>query len=88
MVPGWPYSFVVALETGRSSWTVILDAQRVPPGAVLAQLTVEQIRAATERLTAAGHWHDGDPDMLIVPDAGYDAPRIGAAHETRLYGRM
>ena len=21
MVPGWPYSFVVALETGRSSWT-------------------------------------------------------------------
>lgn len=26
MVPGWPYSFVVALQTGRSSWTAPLDA--------------------------------------------------------------
>jgi hypothetical protein len=26
MIPGWPYSVVVALETGRSSWTAPLDA--------------------------------------------------------------
>ncbi|MGA6153727.1 transposase [Stenotrophomonas sp. NPDC087984] len=25
-VPGWPYSFVTALETGRTSWTALLDA--------------------------------------------------------------
>src|SRR2546430_1460304 len=29
MIPGWPYSFVVALETGRSSWTAPLDAVRL-----------------------------------------------------------
>lgn len=31
MVPGWPYSVVVALETGRSSWTAPLDAVRLAP---------------------------------------------------------
>jgi hypothetical protein len=32
MVPGWPYSMVVALESGRSSWTGPLDIQRLAPG--------------------------------------------------------
>lgn len=27
MVPGWPYSVVAALETGRTSWTAVLSAQ-------------------------------------------------------------
>jgi len=31
MIPGWPYSFVAALEPGRTSWTAILDAQRLGP---------------------------------------------------------
>ena len=31
-VPGWPYSVVVALEPGRSSWTAPLDAIRLSPG--------------------------------------------------------
>ena len=26
MIPGWPYSFVAALEPGRTSWTAVLDA--------------------------------------------------------------
>jgi hypothetical protein len=26
MIPGWPYSIVVVLETGRTSWTALLDA--------------------------------------------------------------
>ena len=30
-IPGWPYSFVAALETGRSSWTALLDAVRLTP---------------------------------------------------------
>jgi hypothetical protein len=28
LVPGWPYSFVAALETGRTSWTALLDTVR------------------------------------------------------------
>jgi hypothetical protein len=43
MIPGWPYSWVVALEPG---------------------------------LTAAGHWHQGDPDILVVFDSGYDLTRL------------
>ena len=31
MIPGWPYSFVAALEPGRSSWTAVLDAVRLGP---------------------------------------------------------
>ena len=31
MIPGWPYSFVAALEPGRTSWTALLDAVRLGP---------------------------------------------------------
>ncbi|MEV6160038.1 transposase [Nonomuraea sp. NPDC052129] len=76
MIPGWPYSFVVALETGRSSWTAPLDALRLAPGDDLAAVTAAQLREVVERLMAAGHWQCGDPDILIVADAGYDGPRL------------
>ena len=76
MIPGWPYSFVVALETGRSSWTAPLDALRLAPGDDLAAVTAAQVREVVERLMAAGHWQSGDPDILIVADAGYDGPRL------------
>jgi DDE superfamily endonuclease len=76
MIPGWPYSIVAALETGRTSWTALLDAIRLEPGADVAAVTAEQIRDVAHRLIAAGHWHDGDPEILVVLDAGYDAPRI------------
>jgi hypothetical protein len=33
MIPGWPYSIIAALETGRTSWTALLDAIRLEPGA-------------------------------------------------------
>lgn len=33
MVPGWPYSFVATLESGPTSWTALLDAKRLEPGA-------------------------------------------------------
>src|SRR6266487_3047979 len=26
MIPGWPYSVIAALESGRTSWTAVLDA--------------------------------------------------------------
>ena len=64
------------LETGRTSWTAILDAIRLQPGADLAAVTTAQVREVIERLITAGQWNDGDPEILIVMDAGYDAPRI------------
>ncbi|MFJ8476057.1 transposase, partial [Kitasatospora sp. NPDC094011] len=76
MIPGWPYSVVAALETGRTSWTAILDAVRLEPGADVAAVTAVQLRRVVEGLLAAGQWREGDPEILVVLDAGYDAPRI------------
>ena len=76
MIPGWPYSFVVALETGRSSWTAPLDAVRLSPGDDAATVTAGQLREVVARLIAAGPWRPGDPDILVVADAGYDGPRL------------
>jgi hypothetical protein len=76
MIPGWPYSFVAALEPGRTSWTAVLDAVRLGPADDLAAVTAAQVRHVVERLAAAGHWRDGDPDILIVFDAGYEPARL------------
>ncbi|MFJ2008723.1 NF041680 family putative transposase [Streptomyces chartreusis] len=76
MIPGWPYSIVAALETGRTSWTAVLDAIRLEPGADVATVTTAQIREVIDRLIEAGQWQAGDPDILVVVDAGYDGPRL------------
>ncbi|MER7421130.1 NF041680 family putative transposase [Micromonospora peucetia] len=76
MIPGWPYSFVTALEPGRSSWTAPLDAQRLAPGDDAATVTAGQLRQLVQRLITAGQWRTGTPDILIVADAGYDTPRL------------
>jgi DDE superfamily endonuclease len=76
MIPGWPYSFVAALEPGRSSWTAVLDAVRLGPADDETQITAAQVREVVTRLIAAGPRHAGDPDMLIVFDAGYDVTRL------------
>ena len=76
MIPGWPYSMVCALETGRHSWTAPLDARRLAPGDDAATVTTTQLRQVVTDLIAAGRWRPGDPDILIVADAGYDGPRL------------
>ncbi|MEU5389561.1 NF041680 family putative transposase [Kitasatospora cineracea] len=75
-VPGWPYSVVTALEPGRSSWTAPLDALRLAPGDDAATVTARQLRELVHRLITAGQWQPGDPQVLVVADAGYDAPRL------------
>jgi hypothetical protein len=54
MIPGWPYSFSAALEPGRTSWTALLDAVRLPPAADLTTLTCTQIRGLVGRFIATG----------------------------------
>ncbi|MFC9976719.1 NF041680 family putative transposase [Spirillospora sp. NPDC127200] len=76
MVPGWPYSFVAALETGPTSWTALLDAIRLEPGADVIAVTAAQLREVVERLICAGQHRDGDLPIVIVADAGYDLPRL------------
>jgi hypothetical protein len=71
-VPGWPYSFVAALETGRTSWTALLDAVRLGRADDATAITATQLRDVVTRLSQAGQWHEGDPEIWIVMDAGYD----------------
>jgi hypothetical protein len=76
MIPGWPYSLVAALEPGRTSWTLPLDAVRLGPADDATEVTAAQVREVVTRIIGAGHWRDGDPDILIVFDAGYDLTRL------------
>jgi hypothetical protein len=76
MIPGWPYSVVAALEPGRTSWTAVLDAIRLGPDDDEAEVTAAQVREVVARLIEAGHWHDGDPPVLVIVDAGYDPMRL------------
>ncbi|WP_406385426.1 NF041680 family putative transposase [Streptomyces sp. NBC_01618] len=75
-IPGWPYSFVAALEPGRTSWTRVLDAVRLGPADDATAVTAAQLREVVERLVRAGHWKPGDPHILIVMDSGYDVTRL------------
>ncbi|MFK0160788.1 transposase [Streptomyces sp. NPDC090493] len=70
-VPG--YSFVAALESGRTSWGALLDTVRLGPADDATLVTAAQLRDVLQRLTQAGHWRPGDPEILIVMDAGNDA---------------
>jgi len=75
-VPGWPYSVVAALGPGRSSWTLPLDAVRLGPDDDECLVTAGQLREVLARLQAAGQWKDGDPEVVIAMDAGYNATRL------------
>ncbi|MFD6095153.1 NF041680 family putative transposase [Nocardiopsis flavescens] len=91
MVPGWPYSVIVALEEGSTSWTAPLDAARLPPGTDETAFTAAQVRDLHTSLAAAGHHQPEDPDVLVVVDAGYDAPRLAhllADLPMRVVGRL
>ena len=76
MIPGWPYSFVAALGPGATSWTAPLDAVRLGPDDDDTEVTAAQLREVAGRLAAAGHWRPGDPDIVVVLDAGYDVIRL------------
>jgi hypothetical protein len=76
MIPGWPYSFVAALGPGASSWTAPLDAVRLGPDDDATEVTAAQLREVAGRLERAGAWRPGDPDIIVVLDAGYDVVRL------------
>nr|WP_231978082.1 transposase [Streptomyces sp. TLI_053] len=76
MIPGRPYSCVVALESGRTSLVAPPDAVRLRPGDDLAVVSAAQLRYLVERLITMGRWHLGDLLARIVADSGYDVMRL------------
>jgi hypothetical protein len=75
-IPGWAYSVIAALETGRTSWTHLLDAVRLGPDEDATDVTAAQIRDLMTRLIQAGAWCQGEQAVLFVMDAGYDVIRL------------
>src|SRR3954469_23043273 len=53
-IPRWPYSFVAALEPGRTSWTAVLDVVRLGPNDDPTAVTAQQLRTVLGRLITAG----------------------------------
>ena len=53
-----------------------LDAVRLGPADDGTAVTAGQVRDVSERVIAAGHWREGDPDILVVFDSGYDLTRL------------
>jgi hypothetical protein len=74
-VPGWPYSFAAGLEWGPTSWTALLDAERLTTHHDATLATVAQVTRVRAALDSAGHL-TGRPAPLFVFDAGYDLTRI------------
>nr|WP_244218210.1 transposase [Streptomyces corchorusii] len=90
-VPGWPYSFVAALESGRTSWPQILAALCLGSADDVAEVTAAQVRRVAEDVIDMGRCQAGDREVLIVLDAGYDAPRLAYLLEglpVEILGRM
>lgn len=76
MIPGWPYSFVAALEPGAIFWTALQGVVRLRPGDDATAITADQLRSVVDRLIATGQQQPTDPDVLVVMDAGYDVIRL------------
>jgi Transposase DDE domain len=74
-VAGWPYSFAAGLEWGRSSWTALLDAERLTTHQDATLAAVGQVTRIRQALDQAGHL-TARPAPLFVFDAGYDLTRI------------
>ncbi len=60
MVPGWPYSFIAALESGATSWTALLDVVRSEIGVDATLVTATQLREVVDLLVAAGQQQTDD----------------------------
>jgi hypothetical protein len=76
LIPGWPYSFVAALEAGATSWCALLDVARIGRDDDPTAVTAAQVRDVVGRLITAGHHQPGDAPITIVFDAGYDICRL------------
>lgn len=70
-IPGWPYSMVAAVGSGTSSWTALLDIERIGAGGNDSVAAALQLRRTVTGLIGAGHWRIGDADIIAVTDSLY-----------------
>lgn len=53
-----------------------MDVLRLALGDDTATVTARQLRDLLNRLITAGQWQEGDRDVPVIADAGYDAFRL------------
>ncbi|GAB3662269.1 transposase [Glycomyces tarimensis] len=70
-VPGWPYSMVAAVGSGPSSWTALLDIERVGVDDHDSIVAAVQLARTVKGLIAVGRWKIGDADIAVVIDSLY-----------------
>ncbi|MFJ7423879.1 transposase [Streptomyces uncialis] len=75
-IPGWPYSFFAALESGRNLLVPAAGRRAARPRGRCRRDHAVQVCRVVEDLVTGGRWREGEPDVLVVFDAGYDAPRM------------
>ena len=75
VVPGWQFQWVMGLEWGSSSWTLPVDARRLPEGACPVTATASQIRDLAGRLSRR-QGQAGRPAPLFILDQGYAAAAL------------
>src|SRR5258708_1475277 len=80
-----------ASPPGRGTCLYLRDAGRPGRGDGEAEVSGAQVREVVTGLVQAGPWHQGDPDILVVFDAGYDVTRLAyllAGLPVELLGRL
>ncbi|GAA0380032.1 hypothetical protein Acor_01510 [Acrocarpospora corrugata] len=78
-LPGWPYSPLVGVQWGASSWVDPIQARRIRPGEEHTDVTVEQITGLLAALRTGGKLADGDVAPLVMLDAGNYATDLSHA---------
>jgi hypothetical protein len=74
MVPGWPYSFIAALEPGRSSWTALLHAQRLAPDDDDTAVSAAQLRTVVTGQVSQQHGQAGAGAAACQPGVAVPGP--------------
>jgi hypothetical protein len=78
-LPGWPYSLLVGVQWGSSSWVDPIQARRIGPGEEHTDVTIEQITGLLADLRTTGKLAEGDAPPLMMLDAGNYATEISHA---------
>ena len=74
--PGLAVLGLAALEPGRTSWTLPLDAVRLGPADDATEVTAAQVREVVGRIIAAGHWPTATRTSWSSSTPVYDLTRL------------
>jgi hypothetical protein len=78
-LPGWPYSIVVGVGWGSSSWVDAIEARRIRPDDDHTDVTIDQITRLLADLDTTGRLTRPQPPPLIMLDAGNQATDLSYA---------